>query len=219
MADTGGGWCDGLLSLRHALCTGCNHSDNEAFGSCDSAAGIVSCDTDAPAKEVEGDGRFLLTGFLTALPYFIRNVLLSGWLVYPFTSIDLFDLPYKIPKGAAEYDAREIKVWGRGYSDVTRYGEGITEWFPDWFRSLSLTDKGFFLLAVSGLVLLIGIVLGDTDPEEKRPASRIVFCWCCECLLCILDGHFTACPLWLRIPLAYGRTGLGICLCDMDPEA
>ena len=112
-------------------------------------------------------GCFLLTGFLTALPYFIRNVLLSGWLVYPFTSIDLFDLPYKIPKGAAEYDAREIKVWGRGYSDVTRYGEGITEWFPDWFRSLSLTDKGFFLLAVSGLVLLIGIVLGTLIRKKK----------------------------------------------------
>ena len=118
-------------------------------------------------KRWKETGCFLLTGFLTALPYFIRNVLLSGWLVYPFTSIDLFDLPYKIPKGAAEYDAREIKVWGRGYSDVTRYGEGITEWFPDWFRSLSLTDKGFFLLAVSGLVLLVGIVLGTLIRKKK----------------------------------------------------
>ena len=29
----------------------------------------------------------------------------------------------------------------------------------------------------------------DTDPEEKRSASRIVFCWCCECLLCILPDE------------------------------
>ena len=119
-------------------------------------------------------GCFLLTGFLTALPYFIRNVLLSGWLIYPFTSIDLFDLPYKIPKGAAEYDAREIKVWGRGYSDVTRYGEGITEWFPDWFRSLSTTDKGFFLLAVSGMFLLIGIVLMPLI-KKKREQLPVLF--------------------------------------------
>lgn len=119
-------------------------------------------------------GCFLVTGFLTALPYFIRNVLLSGWLIYPFTSIDLFDLPYKIPKGAAEYDAREIKVWGRGYSDVTRYGEGITEWFPDWFRSLSTTDKGFFLLAVSGMFLLIGIVLMPLI-KKKREQLPVLF--------------------------------------------
>lgn len=119
-------------------------------------------------------GCFLVTGFLAALPYFIRNVLLSGWLIYPFTSIDLFNLPYKIPKGAAEYDAREIKVWGRGYSDVTRYGEGITEWFPDWFRSLSTTDKGFFLLAVSGMFLLIGIVLMSLI-KKKREQLPVLF--------------------------------------------
>lgn len=119
-------------------------------------------------------GCFLVAGFLAALPYFIRNVLLSGWIIYPFTSIDLFDLPYKIPKGAAEYDAREIKVWGRGYSDVTRYGEGITEWFPDWFRSLSTTDKGFFLLAVSGMFLLIGIVLMSLI-KKKREQLPVLF--------------------------------------------
>ena len=37
-------------------------------------------------------GRYLFLGILTALPYFIRNVLLSGWLVYPFTQIDIFNV-------------------------------------------------------------------------------------------------------------------------------
>lgn len=49
---------------------------------------------------------FLGLGFLTALPFFVRNVILSGWLVYPFTAVDLFSFDFKIPRGMAEYDAR-----------------------------------------------------------------------------------------------------------------
>lgn len=122
-------------------------------------------------KRWRDTGGFLLTGAVAALPYFIRNVLLSGWLIYPFTSIDLFDVPYKIPEGAAEYDAREIKVWGRGYSDVKRYGESMKEWLPDWFRSLSGTDRCFFVLAVSGLVLFL-VMLTVTFCKRKRAQTQ-----------------------------------------------
>lgn len=122
-------------------------------------------------KRWRDTGAFLITGFVTALPYFIRNVLLSGWLVYPFTAIDLFDVPYKIPEGAAEYDAREIKVWGRGYSDVSRYDESMTEWLPDWFWSLSGTDRCFFVLAVSGIVLFL-VMLTVTFCRWKRAQTQ-----------------------------------------------
>lgn len=100
-------------------------------------------------------GVYLGLGFLTALPFFIRNVILSGWLVYPFTSIDLFDVSWKIPKGVADYDAREIQVWGRGYTDVTRYDISPKEWLPGWFRGLAGSDKLFVLAAVSAVVVLV----------------------------------------------------------------
>lgn len=94
-------------------------------------------------------------GFLTALPFFIRNVILSGWLVYPFTSIDLFNVSWKIPKGVADYDAREIQVWGRGYTDVTRYDISPKEWLPGWFRGLAGSDKLFVLAAVLAVAVLL----------------------------------------------------------------
>lgn len=99
---------------------------------------------------------YLCLGIVTALPYFIRNVVISGWLVYPFTQIDLFSVRWKIPKGIADYDAREIQVWGRGYTDVSQYGISMREWLPGWFQSLAGSDKVFVLLAgVSVCVLLI----------------------------------------------------------------
>lgn len=95
-------------------------------------------------------------GFVTALPYFIRNVVISGWLVYPFTQFDFFPVVWKIPKGIADYDAREIQVWGRGYTDVSRYDISVKEWLPGWFTSLAGSDKAFVLLAgVSVCVLLV----------------------------------------------------------------
>ena len=98
-------------------------------------------------------GIYLLLGILIAAPFLIRNVLLSGWLVYPFTSIDLFSVDYKIPEGIAAYDAKEIQVWGRGYSDVTRFDIPIREWLPDWFRGLGGMDKLFVMVALISVVI------------------------------------------------------------------
>lgn len=98
---------------------------------------------------------YLALGIVTALPFFIRNVLLSGWLVYPFTQIDLFDVAWKIPKGMADYDAREIQVWGRGYTDVTRYDISMKEWLPGWFRTLAGSDKLLAAAAVVSLAVLL----------------------------------------------------------------
>lgn len=106
-------------------------------------------------KRWKETGVYLGLGFVTALPFLIRNVLLSGWLVYPFTSIDLFDVIWKIPKGVADYDAREIQVWGRGYSDVTRYDISLKEWLPDWFRTLAGSDKAFVAAAVLAVAVLL----------------------------------------------------------------
>lgn len=97
---------------------------------------------------------YLALGILTAVPFFIRNVLLSGWLVYPFTRFDLFDVAWKIPKGVADYDAREIQVWGRGYSDVTRYDISMKEWLPEWFHSLAGSDR----LLVIAAAVAVGIL-------------------------------------------------------------
>lgn len=103
---------------------------------------------------------YLVLGIMTALPYFIRNVLLSGWLVYPFTQIDLFDVVWKIPKGVADYDAKEIQVWGRGYTDVNRYDISMKEWIGEWFRSLAGSDKLFVIAAVAAVCILLVYGIG-----------------------------------------------------------
>lgn len=105
---------------------------------------------------------FISMGVLVAAPFLIRNVLLSGWLVYPFTNIDFFAPDWKIPKGVAAYDAKEIQVWGRGYSDVTAYDMPIWKWLPNWFAGIGGMDKLFITAAfVSVIMFIIRIVKHD----------------------------------------------------------
>ena len=102
---------------------------------------------------------YLGLGILTAVPFLIRNVLISGWLVYPFTGINLFNVDWKIPQGIADYDAKEIQVWGRGYTDVLLYDIPIKDWFPAWFRSIGGLDKVFLILAMAAVVVYAGRLL------------------------------------------------------------
>lgn len=130
---------------------------------------------------------FLGLGFLTALPFFVRNVILSGWLVYPFTAVDLFSFDFKIPRGMAEYDAREIQVWGRGYSDVERYGESMRAWLPQWIKALDGTDRVFLAMAVSG-ILVLALLLVYASVKRKKEMWDYLF----------VEGVLTVCFLfWL----------------------
>ena len=103
---------------------------------------------------------YLGLGIVTALPYLIRNVVISGWLIYPFTRIDLFSVAWKIPKGVADYDAREIQVWGRGYTDVTRFEMPVREWLPGWFQGLAGSDRLFVIAALVSVFLLLVYAAG-----------------------------------------------------------
>lgn len=125
------------------------------------SAALILLLTVYPACRLTGEkrwgetGAYLGLGILTALPFFIRNVVISGWLVYPFTQIDLFDVVWKIPRGLADYDAREIQVWGRGYTDVAQFDMPVREWLPGWFGTLAGSDKVFVLAAVAAVAVLL----------------------------------------------------------------
>ena len=118
-------------------------------------------------KRVKEIFLFLGLGILTVLPFLVRNVILSGWLVYPFTALDLFSFDFKIPKGMAEYDAKEIQVWGRGFSDVGRYGEAVSAWLPEWIGSLDGTNKIFLVMALGGVLLLIFLAVYAIVKKKK----------------------------------------------------
>ena len=101
-------------------------------------------------------GIYLALGIMAVFPYLARNVILSGWLVYPFPSIDLFSFDWKIPVGEVKYDAEEIKVYAKGMTDVLLKDTPMKVWLPNWFNALKGLEK---IWVLSSLVSVAGGVV------------------------------------------------------------
>ena len=99
---------------------------------------------------------FVILGAIVVLPFVFRNVVLTGWLVYPFTGIDLFDVSWKVPYKQAVADAREIIAYGRGFTSISGYYTGIMEWLPGWVTSLGLFNKLMLILDIICIPVFAG---------------------------------------------------------------
>jgi hypothetical protein len=102
----------------------------------------------------------ILLAIIISIPYFIRNIIISGWLIYPVTFLDFFKLEWKIPKGVAQFDAKEIRTFGRGYNDVVKYGDlPFKEWIVNWFNGMSTKNKIMLILDVVAILIYILCVI------------------------------------------------------------
>lgn len=114
--------------------------------------------------------------FVIVLPFLIRNIILSGWLLYPVTFLDFFGFYWEIPKGLAAYDALEIRTFGRGYNDVATYGNAsMHEWIPNWFASITGLNKIMLILALLSIVVyviyLVYFVLAFAGEKSEKLKS------------------------------------------------
>lgn len=125
-------------------------------------------------RENKQIGIYLFLGVVAVFPYLARNVILSGWLVYPFGGLDLFSVDWKIPLGEVWYDAEEIKVYAKGMRDVLLKDTPISEWFPSWFNALKGLEK-IWVLASAGSMAAGTLWLVWMTYHKKKEAYGIMF--------------------------------------------
>ena len=100
----------------------------------------------------------IVSGLVIAMPYFIRGYILSGWILYPSTLIKLGNPDWQVPIGEAQYDAKEISMWGRGITDATKWSEvTLTNWIPSWFAALDTVEKVLIAAVITSTVVLVAI--------------------------------------------------------------
>ncbi len=99
----------------------------------------------------------LLLGIIVALPWLTRYVLLSGYLVYPFPSIDIFYFDWKIPKEMVIHEKDLTYAWARMQSSDTSQvlAMSLTEWLPIWASTVSLYIKALYAIALCSPLLII----------------------------------------------------------------
>ena len=167
-----------MLTVLYVMCkwSECheNHEDSQSFGIvCLFVAWAVCVKLSAatgmvlilyPAVMLIKEKRWktivvdLVSGIIIVVPWLIRNVIISGYLLYPYSGIDLFSFDWKMPAEIVDYDRKEIVVWGRAVKDVSRFDEPIMQWIGTWLSSQMLRDKIIILAGFLATFILIIVI-------------------------------------------------------------
>lgn len=94
--------------------------------------------------------------FVVCLPSIIRNIITSGYPLFPVATADFFDVEWKIPKEILFMRLNYIGTYAR-LGDTTHglnvdviSKMSLTDWIPIWWHNRSLADKAI----LSGLLVL-----------------------------------------------------------------
>ncbi len=115
---------------------------------------------------------FVITGLVAFLFYPIRNVILSGWLFYPFEAIDLFNVEWKVPLEYSLIDSAQIKVWGRCLFDVSKVDMPVSGWLPIWWEWQEHYDQMMIYAVVIGFMV---IMITPFILKKIRPAVLVFY--------------------------------------------
>jgi hypothetical protein len=169
----------------------------------------------------------ILIGIIVISPFIIRNYYLSGYLIYPFPTIDIFNVDWKIPYENVLNEKVWIEAWAKISTlpalDVVHMK--ISEWIIPWFKSLNFSNrmivsinalnvfsiilllvKRDFFLAKIQFVILINLIFWFLMAPDTRFAYGFLFIGFSlnfACLLKFLEGSsFSGIFKYVRIVLA-----------------
>ena len=95
-------------------------------------------------------GRAVLIGAVVLLPWLGRNVILSGYLVYPLAPWARLPVDWRVPAGQLAFDLREIRDFarwpGEGWEAVAAMRPGA--WLPYWWGQQYPGDQRLLLLVL-----------------------------------------------------------------------
>ena len=88
-------------------------------------------------------------GIVAVLPFFIRNYYLSGYLVYPFPALDLFDVDWKIPLKQVIIEKSKVESWGKiPHADFKKIlAMPLQEWIGPWFSAKTPIQQKLIVLS------------------------------------------------------------------------
>ncbi len=101
-------------------------------------------------------------GLASLLPWIGHNIILSGYLIYPFPSqwLDWFPVDWKIPQAAVQHTSDVTKAWARLplHSPPEVLQGGFRLWGKNWWQTMN-TISFIHYLFLPGLILWVPLAL------------------------------------------------------------
>ncbi len=101
---------------------------------------------------------------LIGLPFIARNIILSGYLLYPFPSIDVFSVDWKIPIEEVQFEKDLVEGWAKqpyGSTYMEKFEDipeiltlAFGDWIKVWWPAQSMKWKIFMLLSLLHIPLI-----------------------------------------------------------------
>lgn len=122
-------------------------------------------------KNVRAVVSHVAAGLVILAPWLIRNVVISGYLVYPYAGIDLFRPDWKMDKAVLAEDSLDIKMFARGLRSAAEYDNSLVGWVPQWFLAKGMGERVVLIAgAVCIPVILCLLVRGFRKKEYALTA-------------------------------------------------
>ena len=158
---------------------------------------------------------YLAMGLGIALPFFITNVMISGYLVYPVALVDIFLVPWKMDKEILHYTVDSMVAFARmPLATVEEALNSGFSWIPLWFKNESISHKILYLTILITALYDIGnmirgmISLGNREKKGEGWQEECQMIWMRICIYLGLVYWFFSIPqvkycwAFLILPLA-----------------
>lgn len=131
-------------------------------------------------RKEQVNGQVIRLVFFQALivltPYIIRNLILTGHLLYPIPALDLFDLDWEVPEAWLKIYQEGITAYSRvptaNWSDYIN--KPFTNWFSVWWVNQDRPGKIFFKI----LIALMPIISWQVITDIRRKANiKLITLW------------------------------------------
>jgi len=112
--------------------------------------------------------KFITFSTFFILPWLIRNVIISGYILYPMENLDLFNFDWEVPKLKVIETRNWVYSWARiPFTDSSIVmKQSFKDWFNIWWEIASIKNRRFLVLALlSPLFILVKILL---NPKQKK---------------------------------------------------
>ncbi len=118
----------------------------------------------------------IIYSFLAFVLLLVRNLITSGYALYPVYGTDLFSSPWKMKASTIIDFQHYISTYARfpiDGRDVDKYWQWqFPQWIPGWWEQVSLPDRLLLLGIVAGLVLnLIIAIVPSLRKKTQAPAT------------------------------------------------
>jgi hypothetical protein len=106
-------------------------------------------------KKYKDLGTTAIIGVFAIVPWLVRNVILSGYIVFPFARLDLFSFDWKVPIRHVQWHENAIRIWAINpqYPLEKELEISFSVWFPDWFERLTYIQSVVIVIIVVSAIV------------------------------------------------------------------